>query len=529
MTPHSKKIAVTLSIFLTVLLASTFAISRRQRGESGEDLGVFSAVTGRVEMRAAAGRTWINPVNGHPAPSGIGIRVGNGSATISNIHSQITLGPDTDISTSWKNKKLEITLQSGEIEFIKNDELLQVSIGTEFGNVLTSQPASFIVSRPPGANFAVVVVKPHSGLISVEQYSVSRPIAEGASPVVLSSKSTNAIWLLDPAPGIVLESIEGHQAVTFSWGESRNLDNAKLAAPPSYILIRNLTTGEMVVQERAQTPAEYTLPSGSYSWVVRSGEMVTSPRRFQIAGAPIQTESAAEPEKTLPVAAESTPEKTLPVAAEPTPPPTTIPTVNPKTPPAPTIEPSLPTTVALLLPHKGVDIPFSTISEQRVQWKTTGSPKSFELEVVGSAGNPSLHFTPLGHRTRQKLILLPPGRYTVRIRTISGVDPAQITSEWVESFFNVVQTEIGQLSPQNIHHEITTVKKRSVITVLWDKGPAPHYQVKMTAVGLPATLILTKRHKAVLNLPLSVKASISVCALDANKQVRGCAADISSP
>jgi hypothetical protein len=531
MTPNSKKIALIMSIFLTVLFASTFAISRRQRGEMGEDLGVFSAISGRVEMRASTSRTWINPALSKPAPSGVGIRVGSGSATISNTHGQIKLGPDTDISTRWKNKKLEITLHSGEIEFIKNDGLPEVSISTDFGDVLMSEPASFIVSRPPGAKFAVVI--PRSGLISVAQHSESRPIVAGSSPVVLSAKNVSAIWALDPAPGINLDSIEGHQAVTFSWAEARYLVDSKSATTLPSILIRNLATGEMVVQENAESPAEYTLPSGPYSWVVRIGEMVTSPRLFQITGTSIQSASADEPrpEKILPEAVDPQPQNPLPVSEDSTPPAPSTPRVDPEptAASAATIKNSVPATVALLLPHKGVEIPFSMISEQRVQWKATGSPESFELDILGSAGNPSLHFTLLGHRTRQKLMLLPPGRYTVRIRTTTGVAPAQVSSDWVESFFDVVQTEAGQLSPQNIEYKVTSVNKRSVITVIWDKGPAPQYQIKMTAASLPTTLILTKRHKATLKLPESGNASISVCALDANKRVRGCAPDIHIP
>ncbi len=512
---------------IAILLGMTFVVSRHKRSQAGADLGTFSAVTGRVEIRSVTGHTWINPVVGDIAASGVDIRVGrDASATIESGHHQIVLGPNTDISSSRNQLALIITLQSGELQFKKTNGETRDTVATDFGNILTDIPSSFIVSRPAGALFAVVT--PQSAIITVEQHGVGRPIKPDAPPVVLASKHVAALWLLEPAPEIVLPSVEGHAPVIFSWGEARNADANALAPKDSVILIRNLTTGEMTTYENVHSQIEYTLPAGSFSWVVTSGDVVSSTRRFHISSSSAQVAKQAS---ELPPAPKTIPPEIAPQesAAEiPEPVAEPVKTEAPKT-ETESPEPTVPSTVKLILPHKGLEIPFSKIAEQRIQWLATGQPESFELDILGSSGNPSLHFTLLGHRTRQKLQLLPPGRYSVRMRAVTGKDEAKVTGEWADSFFDVIQTEIGQLSPQNVRYERITISKNSVINVNWDKGAAPQYRVKMMAINEPATIVITKKQKVSLRAQTSSKVVISVCALDANKQIRGCAPDVSIP
>jgi hypothetical protein len=182
--------------------------------------------------------------------------------------------------------------------------------------------------------------------------------------------------------------------------------------------------------------------------------------------------------------------------------------------------------VELVSPKKESEVAVSDVSEQRIVWKTKGPATSFELDVLGSSGNPSLHFTLEGHRTRQKLKALPPGRYAVRLR--ATIDHETVTP-WVESFFDVIQTEAGQLAPSDVTFSANPKQAPGKILIQWKKSSAPFYQLRVLSPGAPALIERLDKSQALIPAPKGGKASVSICALDANGHIRGCAPELTVP
>jgi hypothetical protein len=117
----------------------------------------------------------------------------------------------------------------------------------------------------------------------------------------------------------------------------------------------------------------------------------------------------------------------------------------------------------------------------------------------------------------------------VRLRGIAGSGDSALAGEWAESFFDVIQTEAGQMAPTEVKGTLDSKETPSKLVIQWRKSPAPKYQVRVISAGEPATIIRAKKSKVVLPAPKSGKATISVCALDANLHIRGCAPDVSIP
>ena len=180
-------------------------------------------------------------------------------------------------------------------------------------------------------------------------------------------------------------------------------------------------------------------------------------------------------------------------------------------------------------PKKSKAIPVTQTSEQRIKWESSGPAESFELEVLGSSGNPSLQFTLEGQRTRQKLTTLPPGRYTIRLRAIHRSGEISQPGEWEETFFDVIQTEAGQLSPTDVSAKLIPHTKPPQLLIQWKKSPAPQYQVRITSDGEEATILRSSKSKIKVPAPKSGTSNISICALDSNLRVRGCAPDVKFP
>ena len=134
-----------------------------------------------------------------------------------------------------------------------------------------------------------------------------------------------------------------------------------------------------------------------------------------------------------------------------------------------------------------------------------------------------------GTRSRQKLTTLPPGRYAVRLRGIAGSGDKALAGEWAESFFDVIQTEAGQMAPTEVKASLYTKEKPSKLLIQWKKSPAPQYQVRVISAGEPATILRSKKSKVILPAPKSGTATVSLCALDANLHIRGCAPDVNVP
>jgi FecR protein len=527
------KIAIVLAAGVLLLLAATFLISQQRRTLSGPDLGKFSVIDGRVEFRKLGSRDWHSPIEGDDAESGIQIRVGtNGSATIRDEHHQIILGPDTDISSAWKKNQISIQLQSGEVAFTKIAGDYNYVISTEFGQVQASEPASFLVTRSAGSYFASVVHE--NGLAVVEQNGTSRELNEKSEPLMLSSKNVQGLWLLTPHPEEALPSREGHAAVVFTWGETNYPTSSEETDDSSNILIRNLNTGEMITRDEVRSGSQMTLPAGSYSWTVNSRQLITSTRRFHITGmssedvrslpavgTEVEKAENADNIEEAEVNAPSEPVEAAPGAA-----PEATPSAAPET--APEASAEMPA-LKIVEPHKSAQIPISAVAEQRVRWQSSGQAESLELQIVGSSGNPSLQFAPAGSRTRQKLSLLPPGRYTVKLRAILGSGTAKRYGDWYESFFDVIQTEVGQLAPTDVSAKFAKPNNHSEIVIQWKKSAAPLYRVKVTGMNEASMVQVVNKSKITLAAPKSGSATISICALDANRQIRGCAPDIKWP
>ena len=545
MTQKLKKYYLFAILTLLVFLVAIFAMSRFYSPKSTLPLGEFKVTDGRVEGRTKGTREWtiLNP--GDKAYTGMDIRVGsNGSATLRDDHFQLVMSPDTNISTKTSTGLIELRLESGEIKIETASTDVSYLLATEFGSAQFGANTGITLTKPAQKSYAVVSVQ--KGEVDLKYNEASRShkkdsrLTPEMGAKILSSSTQSALWLVSPGPEDVIAGKEGFAALSLLWSGTEL---------PGNLLLRNLTSGEMMTRENSASGMEITLPAGSYSWVINSGGSVTSPRRFHIAGnngdAPVITPLPAQiaetpaPEQTPPAtpSMEETPKQAE--AHNPpenvSEPPQNLPE-NPQTKPveseSPKAEDSTPRDVPevkLLEPKKGAEIPVSAIAERRITWSVTKRADTLELEVLGSAGNPSLRFTLEGTRSRQKLTTLPPGRYAVRLRGISGKEENAVASEWTERFFDVIQTEAGQMAPTAVKAALNTTGNPMKLIIQFKKSPAPQYQVRVISAGEPATIIRTKKPKVVLPAPKSGQATVSVCALDANLHIRGCAPDVSVP
>jgi hypothetical protein len=505
MTQNNKKYYTFAVATLIILLAAIFAISRWSKSIVTLPIGTFAVTDGRIETRTAGTRDWVTASEGDKATTGVEIRVGgSASATIRGETLKIIISPDSNITTKGSAGLIELRVESGELKIETGTVDVSFAITTDFGQVQLNGDTTLTVTKPAGKPYAVVIVQKGEATLKYEDGRARDKIASKQTPEmapkVLSTSTQQALWLISPGPEDIIAGKEGFAAMSLQWGGN---------GEPGNVLLRNLTSGEMITHENVLPNFEVTLPTGSYSWVVNSAGAVTTPRRFHITG---QNEDAAAT-TLVPADKAETP-------AEPKP--TDAPTEDaPPEREAPAVK--------ILEPKKGILIPVSAIAEKRVAWSVTAPADSLELEVLGSSGNPSLRFTLDGKRSRQKLTPLPPGRYAVRLRGITGSGEKSLAGDWSESFFDVIQTEAGQMAPTEVKATLDKTDKPSKLFIQWQKSPARQYQVRVISAGEPATIIRSKKPKVVLTAPKSGTATISVCALDANLHIRGCAPDINVP
>ena len=117
----------------------------------------------------------------------------------------------------------------------------------------------------------------------------------------------------------------------------------------------------------------------------------------------------------------------------------------------------------------------------------------------------------------------------MRLRGITGSGEKALAGDWSESFFDVIQTEAGQMAPTEVKATINTSEQPPKLIIQFKKSPAPQYQVRVISPGEPATILRSKKPKIILPAPKSGTATVSVCALDANLHIRGCAPDVNVP
>jgi hypothetical protein len=512
---------------VTFAMLLAFGLARINRSK-GLPFGILANIEGRVEVKSANKGPWLPPVDEDQIISGSMIRIGsNGTATLKFEGISVKLGPDCEVTTHSeisKNRRTSrwIHLKSGEIRVLSGDTSDEFYVQTDYGRTAINKSSDVIISHPAGQTFATVLVISGSTLMSDTSDSKTRPrqVSPTDGTILINSKSADALWPTHPAFNATFGSKEGHEAVTFSWGGRSDQLKADL-------LIRNLTTGELTTKDSAEPGVDITLPSGRYSWFLSSRGLVTAPRGFAITGSTAaddlpKTSTATTlapppPESPIVPAARDPVPDTAPVAAKPT-------DSSPSSSTAPT--PGLNLNLKLLAPLKNAEIAVNDMAEQRAIWRANGVATAYELNIIGSAGNPSLHFKLEGHRTRQKLALLPPGRYSVQLR--AGVGDGEFTP-WVESFFDVVQTEVGQLAPTDVTLNTNPDRAPGQILVTWKKSAAPIYQVRVQSPGEPALIKRVKRSKILIPAVKRGQALLSVCALDAQGHIRGCAPEVVLP
>ncbi len=542
MKPSPQKLLLFLLGAVTCAMLLAFGLARLNR-PSTLPFGSLHSIEGRVEVKSPGSRQWLPPIDDDPVLSGTVIRVGShGAATLKTDSITIKLGPDSELTTlthDAKNKSLtrQVHLHSGEIRVIRTEKSPDFVIQTNFGRVIIDSSTDVVLTQPAGQKFATLAVI--SGSTTIHTDRNTRQITPTSGTVLIDNLTSQGLWATNPQFAEAFAGKEGHEAIVFKWGgRSEQLTGD--------LLIRNLTSGEMITKESATPGFEVTLPAGSYSWIVKAQGLVTSPRRFQITGhvtndaaeTPAATSTAATTTATatatttLPATAVVTESPTQPIAAEPKRQniaPSHVPTSEPTSQAEPVASNNPPpenVLLELLAPKKESQVAISDVSELRIVWKTKGPARSFELDVLGSAGNPSLQFSLEGHRTRQRLKPLPPGRYSVRLR--ANISEGQFTP-WVETFFDVIQTEAGQLAPTDVTFTANPQQAPGKILIKWQKSTAPFYQVRVQPAGESARIERVNKSQVLIPLPKSGKAVVSICALDANGHIRGCAPEISVP
>lgn len=498
-------------IGLAAIAATVFFAARYERARTIRPVGRIGEVDGRVEVREQHGKTWRSiGANDSMMPGSI-IKIGAGSmAKVVGPMGSIVAGPDSSLQIDALKDGLNINLEVGEI-VVKHGSIPGIlSITLQSGTLAVKSLAEIVVSKPAGQIFAVIEAR--SGEATVQPNNGEpTTVTSTNSPFLFGSAKDPAIWVQSPEPEQVFIAKEGFSAVLFSW-------NANKSSGSANILIRNLETGEMTIHESASNRDDVTLPSGSYSWALNTGGLISASRRFHIKGALPQEVSSSDTKSTVTVrnlASTNPLENTTDQNG-----------IKPQSEKPPVLERPK---IKLIEPAEGASIPVEGITEQRVHWSTTGDVDSIDLEILGSSGNPAKQFTLEGDRTRRRLPALPPGRYTVRVRANGSRGDATASSPWAETFFDVVQTEAGQLAPSDV--KVSTTKKGSVpyILVEWSKSTAPRYQVTLITDDAPAKVARTTKSQVLLNFPKDPVKEIEVCALDANLQVRGCAPKVEEP
>ena len=560
----TQKIVFVLLGVVAIAMTLAFSLARLNRSNTPE-FGTLGSIEGRVEVKTPGTGQWLPPIENDHILSGAFIRIGtNGAATLKSNGIKLALGPDSEIiakvtGTHNRSETKSIHLHAGEIKVILNEKTSDFAIETDFGKLTTNPASELVLTHPAGQSFATLTVI--SGSAAITSGSDTRQITPESGTVVVDNASRKALWAMTPGFEEVFAGKEGHDAIVFKWGghEDQLIGN---------VLIRNLNTGEMTTLEGVRPGSEFTLPSGSYTWVVNAQGLVTSPRRFQIAGSAgnqrppasnasanvteLPTELPTETQKPqgTPTSNPTQGNHTLvpvPQAVSPEPKPEANPdpqskkdsqnqsqqgfkqddAQEPKSETKTSESSTLQNvTIHLIAPKKESEVAITDVAELRVIWQVKGQPASFELEVLGSIGNPSMHFTLDGHRTRQKLKALPPGRYSVRLRAQLSTD--QFTP-WAETFFDVIQTEAGQLAPTDISFDVNPQKFKGKIMIVWKKSAAPSYQVRVQSPGELAVIQRVRKSQIVIPMPKNGNAMVSICALDANGHIRGCAPEILVP
>ena len=545
MTQNNKKYYTVAALTLLILMAVTYTLSKLSMPKVTLPLGQFIVTDGLIEARTTGTHDWVIVSEGDKAFTGIEIRVGNNaSATIHDERHQITVSPDSNITTKGLPGLIELGVERGELKIETASTDVAYAVMTDFGQVELSSNTTLTVTRPAGKPYAVVIVQKGEAKLNYKdarrRNKSSTKLTSDMPPKVISTSTQHALWLTSPGPEDIIPGNEGFAALALKWSGNE---------PHGNVLLRNLSSGEMITHESVPSDFEVTLPAGSYSWVVNSDGAVTTPRRFHITGQRAEADALttqpaqiaeAQPAVPTPITPSSTQAAPKPAKAETAKAPEQ--TSEPAKTPAAGAEASKSEAqkdetpaereapaVKLLEPKKGTQIPVSAIGEKRIAWIVKSPANTLEIEVLGSSGNPSLRFILEGTRSRQKLTTLPPGRYAVRLRGIAGSGDKALAGEWAESFFDVIQTEAGQMAPTEVKASLYTKEKPSKLLIQWKKSPAPQYQVRVISAGEPATILRSKKSKVILPAPKSGTATVSLCALDANLHIRGCAPDVNVP
>jgi hypothetical protein len=492
------------------LVSTIFLAARYYRSRATQPVGRISEIDGRVEVRDERDQSWRGIGAGDAILNSSTLKIGpSGMAKISGPMGSFIAGPDTSLKIQTKDNDTTVTLESGELMVRHGTNPGNLYISTSLGQVGLASKTEIVISKPAGHNFSVIEAKSGEAKV-LRPGEAAKALTTMTSPLLLADAKVLAIWIKSPEPEMIIPSKEGFAAVAFAWHANKNTG-------PANILIRNIETGEMVIHESTNHRDDVTLPAGSYSWSLNTGGLISTTRRFHIKG-------EANPEVAKSEKLDSSTNRQI--AAQ-KPDDTAADTkLKPQSTKPPILEKP---TIRLIEPKEGASISVDALTEQRVYWETKGDVDSIDLEILGSSGNPAKQFTLEGDRTRRRLPALPPGRYTVRVRANGSQGDVTASSPWAETFFDVVQTEAGQLAPTDI--KVSTTKKGSVsyILVEWSKSAAPRYQVTLTTAESPAKVARTIKSQVMLNIPKDPVTGIEVCALDANLQVRGCAPKVENP
>jgi hypothetical protein len=502
---HRAILVVSVGIF--ALLITVYAAARLGRSDDRNILGRISEHDGPAELydndaQRSQGLSQGDQITTNRSV----IKTGPGSMTkISSLLGTIVIGPDSSARFSGDADAVTVRLDSGELIVRRGTNSGVIAITSTAGEVQLLSPSNMIISRPAGQSFAVIEVS--EGEVSLS--GSSKPhltLTPINTPHLLSTTSQSAIWIKTPPPEEVFFAKEGFAAVEFSWQSNISSDNANL-------LIRDLKTGELSIHEATKGTNHVTLAAGTYAWSVNTGGIISAPRRFHIKGASGETDPQLA--KSTLTSTKDGPELSASQNS-----------LKPQSEKSPEFDkPSL----KIVEPASGAKVPVDFVADQRIQWTTKGQVDSIDLEIFGSSGNPVKQYTLEGDRTRRRLPALPPGRYTVRVRAngIRGDDTA--SSPWAETFFDVVQTESGQLAPSDIKVSKSMKGDVPYLLIEWSRSQAPRYQVTVRASDAAVKVARTTKSQVLLNMPENPIQDIEVCALDANLQVRGCAPKVEDP
>ena len=523
-----KKSVMSMGGILFLVAVVSFAISKFRHSAPPIDFGKAEALDGRVEVRHLRAEDWKDISEGDIIQTETKLRVlMNASLSLSGHGRSLIIGPDSLIDLTSVDAIPIIKVEAGEVLVGIRSDKTKAIVETEFGSVTAENNSSFIVTHAFGTNFAIVRVL--RGVTTVHQKNKIFSVSSESEPAFLSHEETKGIWSISPLPEDIYIGKEGHAAVIFSW-------KSKAAATHGTILLRNLGTGEMTIHESQTTSAGLTLPSGIYSWSINSDGLVTTSRRFQISGdAPndVAAKNTLDPTKPTyepPVSGEET-ETTQKISQEELDHRADKTFLDENKDKPQSIAPPVVETpkISLTAPAKESKFTVKDVSTERIRWTTSGTVDSIDLDILGSSGNPSMQFTLNGDRTRRRLPELPPGRYTVRIRANAGSGNVKASSPWSETFFDVIQTIPGQLAPTDVKVKVSKYRQKNYLLINWEKSSARHYQVTVQSDQMPATILKSEKAKVATVMPKSGKASVVVCALDANQQVRGCAQEVKVP